>query len=155
MESRKEKNERYMNSLERHISLTKESVRYSSDRFDILLISLSTSALVLSIGFIEKIIPNLLAINTSLLKTSWLFFVIALISNLISQVSGYYANLYDIKVTKNMLRIERGNKTQGNQDSLEKKCKILNRLTLSLNGSSLLFIVFGIITLILFISNNI
>jgi len=155
MESRKDKHERYLEKLEKHISLAKESSIYSSDRFDILLISLSTSALVLSIGFVDKVIPNLGCIDTSLLKFSWLLFVITLISNLISQVSGFYANQYDIKVTRNLIRGKRGSKLKGDQKKLEKSCKNLNRLTLNLNGASLLSLITGIIILVLFFSNNI
>tara|TARA_R110000850_G_scaffold50499_5_gene123855 strand:+ start:3931 stop:4308 length:378 start_codon:yes stop_codon:yes gene_type:complete len=92
MESRKEKHERYLDKLERHISFANDSTKYSSDRFDILLISLSTSALILSIGFVDKVIPNLYCVNTSLLKTLWLLFVITLVSNLASQVTGYYSD---------------------------------------------------------------
>ncbi|MBS4070363.1 MAG: hypothetical protein KGZ90_03495 [Algoriphagus sp.] len=155
MESRKEIHDRYINNLEKHISLAKESARYSSDRFDILLISLSTSSLILSIGFIEKIIPDLRLIDTSCLKTSWLLFVVSLISNLFSQVTGYYSNQYDIKVTKNLIKIERGKNIQGNQESLEKICSNLNLCTIILNILSLICLVSGIVILIYFISNQI
>lgn len=155
MESRKDKHERYLDKLEKHISLAKESSKYSSDRFDILLISLSTSALILSIGFVDKVIPNLHYISTSYLKTSWLLFVVALISNLTSQVTGYYSNIFDIRVTRNLIREERGKLLKGNQEKLEAFCKNLNRLTLILNGVSLLSLVSGIIILVVFFSNNI
>jgi hypothetical protein len=154
MESRKELHDRYINNLEKHISLAKESARYSSDRFDILLISLSTSSLILSIGFIEKVIPNLELLDTSCLKVSWLLFVISLVSNLFSQVTGYYANLYDIKVTKNLIKIERVKKIHGSQKFLEKVCDYLNFLTILLNIISLICFVTGIIILISFISNQ-
>lgn len=155
MESRKEKYERYLGNLEKHITSAKESSRYSTDRFDVLLISLSTSALILSIGFVEKIIPNLNSINTSSLKSSWLLFVIALISNLISQVTGYYANHYDIKFSKNLIRLERGFKLAGDQNKFEIYCKNLNNITLTLNGISLFSLITGIIILVLFFSINI
>ena len=155
MESRKDKHERYIDKLEKHVSFAKESSRYSSDRFDILLISLSTSGLILSIGFVDEIIPNLKCIDSTLLKTSWLLFVIALVSNLTSQVSGYYANQYDIKVTRNLIREERGSNLIGSQKQFENYCSTLNGLTLLLNGVSLITLISGIITLVLFISNNI
>lgn len=155
MESRKEKHERYIEKLEKHISLAKDSARYSSDRFDILLISLSTSALVLSIGFVNKVIPNLIGINTFLLKTSWLLFVITLVSNLVSQVTGYFSNQFDVEVTRNLIREERGKQVVGNQKAKIKYCNFLDRLTLILNAISLFSLVFGIILLVLFFSRNI
>lgn len=155
MESRKDKHERYLNKLEKHVEFSKEASKYSSDRFDILLISLSTSALVLSIGFVKNVIPNLKEIDTSLLKTSWLLFVIALIANLISQVTGFYSHKYDIKVTINLIRDERGNLPKGDQRSFKFYCEILNKTTLTLNGISLLTLLSGVIVLVLFFSNNI
>lgn len=155
MESRKDKHERYLDKLEKHISLAKESSKYSSDRFDILLISLSTSALILSIGFVDKVIPNLQCISTFLLKSAWLLFVVALVSNLTSQVTGYYSNHFDIRVTKNLIRDERGKQLKGNQKKLEAFCNILNSLTLIFNAVSLFSLVTGIIILVLFFSNNI
>lgn len=154
MESRKEIHERYIAKLEKHISLTKESARYSSDRFDILLISLSTSLLILSIGFIEKIIPDFQSVETALIRSSWLFFIISLISNLLSQVTGYYAHQYDIRVTKNLIRLERGKNIEGNQKSLEMLCNGLNKFTISLNLISLASLIIGIILLLLFISKH-
>ncbi|WP_163378445.1 hypothetical protein [Cyclobacterium sp. SYSU L10401] len=155
MESRKDKHVRYLYKLEKHISLAKESSKYSSDRFDILLISLSTSALVLSIGFVEKVIPTLYSVNTTLLKISWLLFVVSLISNLKSQVTGYYSNEFEIKVTKNLIREERGKQLRGNQKKMETYCRNLNKLTLILNGISLCSLLIGIIILVLFFSNNV
>lgn len=144
-----------MDKLEKHVLSAKDSSKYSIDRFDILLISLSTSALILSIGFVEKVLPNIDKIDSSLLKLSWLLFVIVLISNLTSQVTAYYGNQYDIKVTKNLIREERGKPLKGNQIKLESQCKNLNRLTLIFNGISLFSLISGIIALVGFFSNNI
>lgn len=155
MESRKEIHDRYLSKLEKHIELANESLKYSSDRFDILIISLSSSALVLTIGFVKDIIPNLDEINASLLKISWLMFLIALVTNLVSQVSGYYANKYDIKVTKNLIRKERGKLVKGDQDKLDIICSRLNKMTTILNGSSLVLLISGIVTSVVFFYYNI
>lgn len=144
-----------MSKLEEHVRHAKESSKYSSDRFDILLISLSTSALVLSIGFVHKVIPDLSCVELFSLKFSWSLFVITLVSNLISQVTGYYANQKDIKITKNLIRQERGKKMKGKQEKLEKWCYRLNFITLTLNGLSLLCLISGTIALVVFFSNNI
>jgi len=155
MESRKDIHDRYLSKLEKHVEFAKGSSKYSSDRFDILIISLATSLLILSIGFVKDVIPNFSNINTVILKISWLLFLIALVSNLISQVTGYYANKYDIKVTTNLIREERGKLMKGDQKILESACSCLNRTTLILNGLSLLCLISGIVTLVIFFSNNI
>ena len=155
MESRKESHDRYIGKLENHLESTKENVRYSSDRFDILIISLSTSALVLSIGFVKDLIKNFSSIDCSCLKTSWLLFVIALISNLITQVTGYFSNSFEIKVTNSLIREERGNGPDIDLCKNEKLCKRINLITLSLNLLSLLSFIIGVIILVQFISKNI
>ena len=155
MESRQQSHDRYIGKLEKHLDSTKENTRYSSDRFDILIISLSTSALVFSIGFIKDIVTDFSSLDTSCLKTSWLLFVTALISNLISQVSGYFSNFYDIKVTTNMIREERGNPRDEDNDRNERWCTNFNHITHLLNLTSLISFIIGVIILITFISNNI
>lgn len=155
MKDKKESRDRYIKKLEKHLDSTKENVRYSSDRFDILIISLSTSALILSIGFVKDLIKNFDEIDTGSLKTSWLFFIIALVSNLISQVTGYFASSYDIKVTDSLISEERGNKPDKNFNKNEKYCNSLNYSTLTLNLVSLLCFIVGVIILVQFISNNI
>lgn len=155
MESRQQSHNRYIGKLEKHIELTKENTRYSSDRFDILIISLSTSALVFSIGFIKDIVIDFSSLDTSCLKTSWLLFVIALISNLISQVSGYFSNFYDIKVTASMIREERGNPKDDDEVRNDQMHKYFNYITHFLNLASLMNFIIGVIILISFISNNI
>lgn len=155
MESRQQSHNRYIGKLEKHIELTKENTRYSSDRFDILIISLSTSALVFSIGFIKDIVIDFSSLDTSCLKTSWLLFVIALISNLISQVSGYFSNFYDIKVTASMIREERGNPKDDDEVRNDQMHKCFNYITHFLNLASLMNFIIGVIILISFISNNI
>jgi len=152
MESRLDKHKRYIGKLEKHIEATRESSRYSSDRFDILIISLSTSALILTMGFVNNILETSPNTNPILLKTSWLFFVLALISNLISQVSGYFTNTYEIKISTNLVRIERGKEPKGKQKRFIIWSSILNWATLILNGLSLIFLITGIIILVKFYS---
>lgn len=154
MESRQEIHDRYINNLDKYVDSAKETSKYSLERFDILIISLSTSALILSIGFVKNIIPEIHKIDTSLLRTSWLLFVIALISNLISQVTGYYANEKAIKIAKSKIKKERGKSIKGDNDKLEKRKSLFDKLTIGLNGFSLLILIIGIIVLVIFFSNN-
>jgi len=146
--------ERYIKKLEEHISYTQKAVDYSLERFDILIISLSTSGLILSIGFVKDIIKDFENINPILLKISWLLFALSLIVNLLSQVTGYLANKYEIKISKNLVRIERNKVVYDNVSKLECYKRIFDFKTNFLNILSLLSLITAIILIIIFISNN-
>lgn len=148
-------NKRYINKLERFVEKSEETSKYSIERFDLLLISLSTTALVLSIGFVKDLVPNFKEIDTSYLKFSWLLFSLSLILNLISQVTGYFANEYSIRVTKNMIKIERGKKESENQRLFIWLETFLSNSTMTINGICLISFITGSIILINFISTNI
>lgn len=153
-DTQSDKNKEYIKKLEEYAESTKKSIDYSVERFDILIISLSTSGLILSIGFVKDILKNFEKINTSLLKDSWLLFTLALIMNLLSQVSGYYANLLDLKITNDIIDVKNGKTSFMNQTCAECKKSALNNCTQTLNGLSLLSLLVAIIVLIYFISNN-
>lgn len=153
-EKKESKNERYIKKLEEHISYTQKAVDYSLERFDILIISLSTSGLILSVGFVKDIIKDFENINPILLKISWLLFALSLIVNLLSQVTGYLANKYEITISKNLIRKERNNKINVNVAKLEFYKRLFDFKTNFLNILSLLSLITAIILLIVFISNN-
>ena len=145
MESDENNNERYIQKLENHIDSTKDAVKYSLERFDILIISLSTSGLILSIGFVKNIINDFDKVNLTLLKISWLLFALALISNLFSQVTGYFANKKEIRISINLIRKKRGKSIKGNQDKMEKSKKIFDSFTNWLNGVCLACLILAIV----------
>lgn len=147
--------ERYISKLEKHIEDSQASAKYSSDRFDILIITISTSALIVSIGFIKNLIGDAVQLDTSLLKLSWLLFVLTIIANLISQLSAYYSHVYDCKVTRNLIRIERNKEIKGNQVRFEEICANLNKTTQMLNISSFITLCAAITILVIFYSKNI
>ena len=151
----KEIDEKYIDQLQRYAETTQKAIDYSIERFDILIISLSTSGLILSIGFVKDIIKNFNKINPNLLKITWLLFACALIMNLVSQVTGYYAHKFDLDVTKDTIRTEKGKASKINVKRTECYHKICNLSTLFLNGVSLICLIAGIITLIIFISKNV
>ena len=153
MESREYEHYRYLEKLEKHKEDSRSASRYSSDRFDILIISLSTTSLILSVGFIDKI-TNHIGIDLLFLKLSWIAFACSIISNLLSQVTGYMTNKYEIKVTTNLIREERGKAMKGNQDRLCVISNILDDTTISLNILSLTTLVLGIISITNFLITN-
>lgn len=108
--SKKKINKKYIEQLQNYVESIQKAIDYSVERFDILIISLSSSGLVLSVGFVKNIITDFSNVNPILLKITWLLFTSSLIMNLLSQVTGYYANKYDLKVTKDIIRTEKGKK---------------------------------------------
>lgn len=149
---KKEINTRYIDNLEKHIDTTKEAVKYSLERFDILIISLSSGGLVLSIGFVKDVIKDFKCVDPVFLKISWGLFALSLITNLLSQVTGYYANKFEIKISKNILRKQREKDEKGNQNRFLKLKGSYDFLTNFFNGLCLLSLIGAIVFLIIFIN---
>jgi hypothetical protein len=147
-------NKRFIKKLEIHIENTRSNLKYSLDRFDILIIALSSGGLVFSMGFIKDIISPEVETNFLLLKIAWILFGSSIISNLLSQVTGYFANKLEIRITKNIIRQEREKPIKGNKEKDECNKKIVNYLTYFLNGTSLVLLIGAVILLIIFLSTN-
>lgn len=150
-----DENERYIKNLSDHRENALESARYSSDRFDILIVSISTTALVVSIGSIKGFLADAIAIDTRLIKVAWVFFVVTILCNLTSQLTAYYSHKTDARITKNMIRDERKKPMIGNQEKLEKRCRSLNSATQALNIASFVGLIIGIIMTVCFYAINI
>lgn len=148
------KGKRYIRNLEDHKQKTNENLKYSLDRFDILIISISSGGLVFSMGFVKDLIPKTPPVNFLLLKVSWILFGLAIVLNLFSQVTGYYANKFELKITKNIIRIERKNEMIGNQAAYEQKKKIMNFFTNLFNGFSLILLISGIVLFVIFMNQK-
>lgn len=154
-DNEKEKqNERYIQKLEAHIEKTDANLKYSIDRFDILIISISSGGLVFSMGYVKDILSKNIHNDYTLLKVAWIFFGTSIIINLLSQVTSYYANKYEISISKNLIRQERDKPMTGNQSEFECKKRIFDFLTNSFNLTSLLLLISAIIILIVFVYNS-
>ncbi|MBT2561579.1 hypothetical protein J7E50_12110 [Pedobacter sp. ISL-68] len=143
--------ERRIEMLEKHIEKAEKGAEYSIVRFDLLVISLSTGALLLSINYAKDLTGYS---HVGYLKFSWLMLGICIIGNLTSQVTGYYTNLKDISVTKNMVRQKRGKAFKGNQERLKRMCKLYSKTTLILNLVSLMTFAIGLIALGIYFKTN-
>lgn len=144
------KNKRYIRNLEKHISTADSNVKYSLDRFDILIISISSGGLVFSMGFVKDILSEINNIDFTLLKLSWVGFSFSIIINLLSQVSSYFANSLDIVITRNIIKEERGKPIIWNKRNFEIKQNIYDFLTNSFNALSLLSLIASICLLVFF-----
>lgn len=146
----KKKDKKHISDLKEYLTKAEERVKYSSERFDILIISLSSGGLILALSLFENFKNSY--IDKSYIKLSWLFFSLALIINLSSQVTGYLANKYDIKGTKNDIYKIEGKETLGNQKWIDRYQNISDFLTKWFNIVSFISLTIGIIFLILFIN---
>jgi hypothetical protein len=148
-------NKRYVEKLEAHIESTDKIAKYSLERFDILIISLAGGGLVVSISLVKDVIKNFDKIDHTLLKITWVFFGVSLVLNLFSQITSYYANKEEIKISKNLIRKERGKAPKHEHNKLECIKRSLDFSTVSLNALCVLAFVVAIILLIIFMNNNI
>lgn len=109
---------------------------YSSENFDKQIVFISSGALLISMGFMEKIVDISEAECKWLLVLSWVLFALSLISNLISHKTALHA--VDARIEK--------------KETKENK---LNSWTDGLNYFSIGNLLFGLILLIIFVSKNI
>ncbi len=143
--------EEYCEKYEKHKEVINANIKYSIDRFDILIISLSSGGLVFSLSFVKELLP-LKIFDFSLIKLSWVFLIAAIVSNLFSQVSSYYANDFEIKRCNNLIRIKKGKTERGKLKNQVRFVSIFNKTTLILNGGSIVFLVTAIILLVIFMN---
>lgn len=154
MESRQEKFDRLIDSRTKDKEKIERTMHYASDRFDILVIALSSSFFLASVGYLKT--SNGQEHNClPLLFVSWALFVTCTISNLFSQVTSFYGSLNNWRLVRNKIRALRGGNQIGTNAEHNRKLNQLNKATTVLNAVSLLSITIGLISLVtFFISNN-
>jgi hypothetical protein len=150
--------DQYINKLEEWITERKKALDYSLEQFDKLIITLSSGALILTVGFVRDIVKISANTNTFLLKCSWYLMALALVFSLLSQISAYLSNRFEIDYT----RIEIKNLMEfGTFEKKGFKIKLLalfknyvNKITVILNVLSLVVLISGIAAFIKFINQN-
>ncbi len=146
----KKEDKEHLSDLKDYVSQAEERVKYSLERLDILIISLSSGGLVLALNLFKNYQNT--CIDKNLLKLSWLFFSLALMINLLSQVTGYLANKYDIIGAKNDIRKLKNKDELAKIKWIDRYRKTSDFLTKWFNISSFLSLAIGITLLILFIN---
>jgi uncharacterized beta-barrel protein YwiB (DUF1934 family) len=109
---------------------------YAEEQFDKLIVYLNSGALVLTVGFVKDIVKITDKTDTTLLKASWILFTTSLVIILISHKTSVIAMNYELKDN-------------------EKISNYWDILTQILNWSSLVVLVGGIISFLLFVSKSI
>jgi hypothetical protein len=143
------KDKKHIKVLKQYLVSANDRAKYSIERFDILIITLSSGGIVLSMSFFE----NYKNIDKTMVYNGCLCFAFALIINLVSQITGYYANRYDIKYVREEIReLEKKSffETYAKYDCFK---KVFNFMTRLFNTSSLVSFVIGMIFIVLFIKN--
>lgn len=146
-----ELDEKYIIKLKDYKKSAEIRLKYSIERFDILIISLSSGGLVLGLNLYS----NFKSAEKDLINYAWICFSIALILNLVSQISGYFANKYDIMCTDNLIDETERDEKIINVELNETIKKISNYITYILNIASLVCLITGIIQLTIFVNNKI
>lgn len=116
--------------------LVRKDRDYSAEQFDKQIVYISSGALVLTIGFVEKIVTITDATETDILIMSWILFVTSLMSILISHKTSIYAMDAEL-------------------DGKDKRSENWDSFTELLNWLSVAALFTGIILFILFVINNI
>lgn len=129
-----------------------ESVKYSTDRIDIVVISLSTGAIALTINIFTNLQPFTSSNLVWFLKFSLLSFTLSIISNLISQITSFYH--FKLKIERFDMQIKnlKENKERESKESKSHKDRMssYNRITDFLNHISTYMLILGIILLLLY-----
>ena len=144
------KDKRYIKKLEEYKISASERVKYSLERFDILIISLSSGGLALSASLYENFKDG----DKVFINIAWIFFSAALIINLLSQITGYHANKLDINCTNILIDEVKGEAEQDSHKKLDFRKEIFNKLTALFNGLSFLSLTTAIVLIVLFINLN-
>lgn len=158
MSEEEKKDQKYIQDLKEYIISAENRIKYSLERFDILIISLSSGGLVL----VMNLYTNFPYSDKTSINVAWFFFSTALILNLLSQITGYLANKYDLTISKNEIdltvnkkfekeKIE-NEKMEKQKDKIELLHLRFNNATKYLNILSFSSLTIGIIMLIIFVN---
>lgn len=143
-------NDRYIDMLEEHCKSAKLSARYSSDRLDVMIVVISTTALIISMGFANEFGGKDLPNGALYLKISWILFALTIIANLFSQLTALYSHTYEAKAARNEIRVERGKKEKGCQKKNNSKSSKYGTATSAFNMISFFSLSAAIICMLIF-----
>ena len=151
-----EKNvENYIEKFESYFEKANSNLKYSIDKFDTMILSISCGGLIFSMGFLKYLLLDKKEIDFHYLKLSWILFTLTIIVNLISQMTGYYSSKYDIKIIKNIIRKSKEQPLEGNQNELIKKHNLFYTFTNIFNILCLLFFISAIIMFFIFMNTTV
>lgn len=129
-----------------------DSLKYSTDRIDIVVITISTAAIAHTTNILSKLTNEVCDNFVYLIKISLSFFVISIIFNLLSQMTAFHH--FRLKIERFDLLIKKEKKNEEIDESkifeLKSKMNTYNRITNFFNHSSTYSLILGIIFLLLY-----
>lgn len=142
----KKKNELKYTEWTNYLISTREKTNYSIRRMDLLVISISSGGLYVFFETIKHLKTNKIEIDSHTLFFSGIFFVLAIIINLLSQLSGYYSNNYEEKYINIELSKLKINDTSDSceQNRYDRLINLFDKLTNILNAISLMLLFTGL-----------
>lgn len=147
----KERSKLYLERLLNHQAETRNRKFYAIQRIDLLVISISGAGIYVIFETLKYSLEKNSCLNLTLLKFAGLLFVLSIISNFLSQWSGYNANKLDIKKTEFLIDIEKGEEVKDKSiNNIQIKINQSNTYTKWLNFISTGIMIVGIVLLTLF-----
>lgn len=136
---------------------------YAVEKFDTLIVSLSSGGLVFSVGFVKDIIKNFKTVDLLWLKICWICFALALVGNIFSQVTGYFSNRYEKRALRTHIKIledinieqEKGSVLRRRIKRFEMVSDKFDSSTTLLNAVCLFSFAIAVISLIYFIYSKV
>ena len=125
---------------------------YSSKRIDVLIIILSGGGIYTCLEVFKYLIDNNFSINFVIIISS-IFFVISIISNLISQFCAEKSNFFDSKMYDTYVQKFDTHKDEklldSDIDDYDKKSTTFNNWTIYLNYTSLLTLILALVCVVI------
>lgn len=148
------KKELEYNSWKDYLNSTRERTFYSIQRMDLLIIAICGAGIYIFFETIREFKPEsgeLIMNNAGVLILSGIAFLLGILSNFISQWTGYLANTYEENYCNLRLSELRGDKIKEKKlNKLDEDIKFYNNWTKSLNMLSIIIMFIGVTLLTIF-----
>ncbi|MEP0266521.1 hypothetical protein [Dokdonia sp.] len=135
-----------------HLTNTRDRTNYALRRMDLLIISISGGGIFLIFQILKtQAAGQIILDSTSLLKFSGLVFLLSIIANFASQITGYRANDFEEKYTIQQISNIEGNEIDKCQQKIyDSKSIYYTKATNILNMVSTVLMFLGLILLVYF-----
>lgn len=148
----KKKDQLKYNAWNEHLNNTRERTNYSIRRMDLLIISICGAGIYIIFETLREFKTGKVEIdNSTLLMLCGLCFLVAIISNFISQKTGYYSNDNEEKfISLELKKIQGKDIDNCEQEEYDRKVKKFDKATNLLNITSISLMLIGLILLAIF-----
>lgn len=147
-----EKDQYEYNKWVSHLNNTKDRTNYAIRRLDLLIISISGAGIYIVFETIRASKINKIEFdNNYLLLITGSAFLLTILINFASQITGYLANNLEEKfIQQELKRLEGKEWDEDKKNEIDKKIKKLNKSTDVLNIASVLSMLIGLLFLVIF-----